>query len=796
MIVGRIRYAPSRRVDVRPLLLSQVLAYALGSMAAHAATATDTPTAATAALLAAASDAVPEFWLDVRINGLDPAFPVLARRTGDGGLLLRAADLSGTHVHLPSSARVSVDGDDYVTLDALAGARFALDEANQALALTLPAGLFPATQVRGRVHRSADPPPAPLGAYLNYDLSVAHEDDEFSTGALFELGLFNRLGVGTSTFVVRDDGDNPGLVRLESTWTRDLPGRVASLRLGDTISGAGAWGRSVRLGGVQWASNFATQPGLVTFPLPGMSGEAALPSTIDIYINDALRARRDVPAGPFTISDLPAVTGEGVARVVVRDLLGREQSVALPYYASPRLLAQGLDAYSYELGFVRENFGRASNDYGRLAAVGTHRRGFSDTLTGEVHAELLRDQQTLGTSATWLVPSLGVFTGSIAAGRDADGSGMLAGIGFERRGRTLGFGGSLEFTTPGFVQLGRSGDLDATRQRMQAYLSMTAGRRGSLAFTYTRQDFRNREDIDLLGASYSVDLQGIGFLSLSVIEALDSGKGPSLTVTFTRPLGRDLNLNATASADDGRARASVALQRNLPLGTGFGYRMRAEGPDGRFLVGISAQNDRGRMDLEGANADGDTALRARLSGGIAMLGGDTYLSRRIEQGFGVVRVADYPGVRVYVDNQVVGRTNAEGNALVPRLRPYQHNAVRIEQADLPLDAEVGTVELDAVPYLRSGVILDFPVRPSRGAVLTVVLDGGEPLPAGATVRISGSVDEFPAGQRGLVYLAGLAPHNRLSASWRGQSCDFTVLYPDAADAVPDLGTYVCSGVRP
>ena len=42
--------------------------------------------------------------------------------------------------------------------------------------------------------------------------------------------------------------------------------QLASLRLGDSISGASGWGGAVRFGGVQWATNFSVQPDFVTFP--------------------------------------------------------------------------------------------------------------------------------------------------------------------------------------------------------------------------------------------------------------------------------------------------------------------------------------------------------------------------------------------------------------------------------------------------------------------------------------------------------------------------------------------------
>ena len=60
-----------------------------------------------------------------------------------------------------------------------------------------------------------------------------------------------------------------------------------SYRAGDTISGRTlAWTRPIRLGGLQVQRNFALRPDLVTLPLPSYSGSAAVPSTVDVYVNN------------------------------------------------------------------------------------------------------------------------------------------------------------------------------------------------------------------------------------------------------------------------------------------------------------------------------------------------------------------------------------------------------------------------------------------------------------------------------------------------------------------------------
>jgi outer membrane usher protein len=153
-------------------------------------------------------------------------------------------------------------------------------------------------------------------------------------------------------------------------------------------------------------------------------------------------------------------------------------------------------------------------------------------------------------------------------------------------------------------------------------------------------------------------------------------------------------------------------------------------------------------------------------------------------------------VRVYAENQLVARTDTGGNAFVPRLRPYEVNRIAIDQGDLPLDSQIDTLQVEAAPYFRSGVLLAFGVRPARGALLTVLLENGAPLPSGAVVRVGNGEEEFPVGLRGEVYVSGLAANNRLLVSWRGQGCELDVGYAAGADPLPHLGVYTCRGVKP
>jgi outer membrane usher protein len=94
-------------------------------------------------------------------------------------------------------------------------------------------------------------------------------------------------------------------IRLDTTFTHDFPSRLETLCVGDAISTPGSWGSAVRFGGVQWGTNFAIRPDLITAPLLTAGGVAVVPSTVDVYLNNQAVSTQRVPPGPFVIDRLP-----------------------------------------------------------------------------------------------------------------------------------------------------------------------------------------------------------------------------------------------------------------------------------------------------------------------------------------------------------------------------------------------------------------------------------------------------------------------------------------------------------
>ena len=172
--------------------------------------------------------------------------------------------------------------------------------------------------------------------------------------------------------------------RLDFNYTVSLPDRLLRLRLGDFITSGADSQRAIRLGGIQFGSDFALRPDLITMPLPDFRGNAVVPTIADILVNDTSAISLPIGAGPFEIRNVPVQTGSGKVSLNLQNSLGQSVRTTVAYYASNALLAPGLHTFAVQAGVIRHQFGSQSNAYGQLAASGSYRWGVSPRLTAAV----------------------------------------------------------------------------------------------------------------------------------------------------------------------------------------------------------------------------------------------------------------------------------------------------------------------------------------------------------------------------------------------------------------------------
>lgn len=765
-----------------------------GNFLLIAALSTPAPARPAAAQQLAAESGLREAVVDIEINQSAHAESLIVLRDGAQGLWLEASDFARLRLAPPPEAPYPHQGRSYYALQAIPGSSVRIDESAQRVEVTVPATALETTRLAAPRRSSTPVTAAELGGFLNYQLSGQRIGSTDVTGAFAELGVFGSKGVLTNTAVARDFAGNRSLLRLDTTFTHDFVESMNTLSIGDAISDAGAWGSAVRFGGLRFSRNFAIRPDLLTTPLLSAAGSASVPSTVDVFVNNQHVSNAQLPPGPFVIDNLPSITGTGDVRVVVTDALGRTQVMTQRFYSGVGLLAPGLTQFSVDVGRLREDYATASNHYGPMIGQATYRRGLSPVLTVEARAEGSADgARAAGVNAATQIGAFGVLNATLAGGGDVSGRGSLLALGFEHRGEHASFLLSAQSASRGFRALGQPAD-PATRihEQITAQAGIDAGRTGTFSVAFARQTYFGQHSQQTVSVSDSLVMGRAGYLSLSLTRSVGAQASTSVYLLFTRSLGERRSATVTGVGGSGtgapKSGLEAGMMQNPPVGVGTGWRVNA-GTNGTYDLDVRRHFAAGTVEAQAARNQGVSGQSLFATGAATLLDGDLRFVRQVPTSFAVVEVGDVADLPVYVDNQLVTRTNESGHALVPNLRPYEDNKISVHPEDLPLDTSIGARAIVLAPAYRSGVVARFPVERIRSGTFRLRQLDGTPVPLGAMVEVGR--ETFPVVNGGLVYVKGLDHGLGAQAHWGGQRCAFRIPPPPAHDPVADLGTLVC-----
>jgi outer membrane usher protein len=280
-------------------------------------------------------------------------------------------------------------------------------------------------------------------------------------------------------------------------------------------------------------------------------------------------------------------------------------------------------------------------------------------------------------------------------------------------------------------------------------------------------------------------------------EAPDGHPRASLFAGLTLSFGAGGTATIGGERAAGQVRSFAEVQRSLPTGAGYGYRLRAEDRDRQLWAGtLEYQNQYGRYEMRRERVGGADHSTIRATGGIVAIGGRLYASRPVQNSFALVRVPDVKGVRAYANRQEVGRTNAKGDLLVPDLLSYYGNLLNISDEDVPFGYEIERIQTTIAPPHRGGALVTFPVRRVQQTVGRVEIDaeGEVTIPAYGTLAlmVDGVSITSPIGANGEFYFEDVAPgRHPAMLQHRGRSCAFEVDVPVSHSPVNQLGAITC-----
>lgn len=788
------------------------------------------PGAAASSAAAAAEPMV----VRVTLNAEDKGDHFVAR-TPDGDFLVKDADLSAMGFKALTGNVTMLDGEAHRSLRSMQGVRLVFQARGLVLAIEADPKLLPARKLdlASRQSPQGIVPDNPSG-FFNYALNWS-DASEF-TGRHF--AFTGEAGLRRGDYLLVSDGSTvvlPGgrskFVRLTSSVTRDDRDTLQRWVAGDFLTQSREFASGVNLGGLSLSKLYGINPYLIQFPTQTITGTAALPSELEIYM-DGQRIRTErIRPGEFELRDLLAYGGARSIQVLLRDSFGRVQQFDYSFYFSDRPLQHGLHEYSYNVGAFRRDYGLQSNRYGTAAYAMFHRYGVTDALTLGIRAEGTRQLVNAGPSATLVLGTAGVLNAALGASAIAGHSGAAASLAYNYQ--TKGWSTSLslrrdwrEFATLGEPPTVSNRKFEAsfsasyyvpgggTVSLNHGVLKTVAGRTASPATPARPFSVSLFDDRRASSLAYTVPLfSGKVSLTTSISHTKDSrGSRNEAFVGLIYLIDKDYTTTANVRADRDNRSAAIQLARNQPIGEGLGYLVsadRADGPggasgQGRLNVQYNAPLAVLRGEFGTAHDHARTRDDARLSvaGGIAYAGGHVALGRPIAESFGIVKVGEVAGVRVLVNDQPMGTTDSKGMVFVPTLSPYVDSEVSIAPSTVPIDYSFTTTRKKISPSLRSGALIEFALTRIQAFTGTLAFPGG---PQGAAkplefqdVRLetpAGPI-HFQTGNGGQFYLENLKPGDYTARSLAdGKACTFTVTIPQSEETFVDLPQALCRPQR-
>lgn len=745
-----------------------------------------------AVALAASQRAVLELFVNQVASG--EAIVVLR----DADVLVSVETLTNAGIRRFEGSREDIGGQPYVSLTSLTPAiAFTFDERELRLELTV------APELLGEhVQDLFSGAPANLvyradtSGFLNYSLNYTSDRhfDAFTESALSVKGalLYNTLSVNRSS-----------VVRGLTSVSVDQRAAMRRWTFGDNLGYSGPLGGDAWLAGVTIGKEFGINPYFVRHPTLSLSTPISVPSVAEVYVNGQVVSREQVAPGLLELRNLPMTLGRNDAQVIVRDAFGNERELSSTYYLTTTALAKGVQDYQYSFGFRRENIVDKSFDYRTPVALARHRVGITDRITTGGRFEIEPGRLFSGGPSLNLRLPFGDVEAAASMSRHHGEWGTASLVGFSFTGRPISAGGSLMVASRDYVTLTPNPVDEDPATQVNVFASASPGGPVSLTAQHSLTRLHQGLTRQRTGVLSTVHLARNVELTASVSRISDErGHGREVYAGVTIMLGRASSVSVAHLRDGRGNRMAVDAQRSLPVGEGFGYQVHAETGGNNLATGVARyQNRYGRYELRQENVGDQSVTTASVMGSIVGIGGGLYAARPVQDSFALLRVPGVPGVRAYASHQEIGRTNRNGDLLIPDLQAYYGNILDVADGDIPLAYAVPDVSQTlALPH-RGGAVALFNVDRIQRVVgsIRMVTDGEDRIPTYGelTVTAKGRDLVSPVGSTGAFYFEDLPPgtHTAVVRDTTGAECGFTISVPASDDTLVRLGTVRCE-VRP
>ena len=613
--------------------------------------------------------------------------------------------------------------------------RLAYDNQKLSLAISIPvaARRIASLSLRGGSSMGGETlKPAALSAYVNLRSAVDLVEQGAGRGFVPPVSLvdgavraFGVVAESEAYFSLRKDEQL--LRRTGSRLVYDDLNHTVRIALGDVRPFARSFQSAPAVAGLSVARFYNILDPQREVRSTGSQGFSLFaPSTVETIVNGRTVERKLLQPGSYTLQDFPLAEGSNDVRLQIEDETGKRRSIEFNLYSNRQLLEPGTTEFA-AFGGVYAYPTRSGIHYSRAwSSSGFVRRGLSQQLTAGVNGQADASAQQLGTEML-LGSGLGLIGFDLAGSRrTAGGSGLAAGMTFEKiiqsvsSERSHSFRGQVEYRTARFAVPGALLPVEPIALRASAGYAVTLSRD-----TFVALDAQYERDRVQRERRYGARASG-GFRLSETLAAIgevewDRGSQSRNGVAVRFGLRRRIGSRGTAQLDvDSRGVARASYQDSGGRGIGSwsgsvdvnrdvqGTTLNASGSylANRMELGVSQLATYSAL----GNAISNVRTSVRASTSFAFADGSFAMGRPIQDGFLIAIPHHSLGhATVRIDPQgksEEARSGALGGALEGALSAYSPRLLVFDVPEAPPGYDLGSGNVQLLPPYRAGYKLE------------------------------------------------------------------------------------------
>ena len=616
--------------------------------------------------------------------------------------------------------------------------------------------------------------------YTSYYVSQYYSDYKASGNSKSTYVRFNS-GLNLQEWQLHSDAsfsktnNNPGVWKSNTLYLeRGFAQLLGTLRVGDMYTSSDIFD-SVRFSGVRLFRDMQMLPNSKQNFTPRVQGIAQSNALVTIEQNGFVVYQKEVPPGPFAITDLQLAGGGADLDVSVKEADGSVTTYLVPYAAVPNMLQPGVSKYDFAAG--RSHIEGASKQSDFVQAG--YQYGFNNLLTLYGGSMVANNYYAFTLGTGW-----NTRIGAISVDATKSHSKQDNGDVFDGQSYQIAYNKFVSQTSTRFGLAAwrySSRDYRTFNDHVWAnnkdnyrrdendiydiadYYQNDFGRKnsfsanmsqslpegwGSVSLSTLWRDYWGRsgssKDYQL---SYSNNLRRISY-TLAASHAYDENhheeKRFNIFISIPFDWGDDVTTprrqiymsNSTTFDDQGVASNNTGLSGTVGSRDQFNYgvNLSYQYQGNETTAGANLTWNAPVATVNGSYSQSSAYRQAgaSVSGGIVAWSGGVNLANRLSETFAVMNA---PGIKdAYVNGQKYRTTNRNGVVVYDGMTPYRENYLMLDVSQSDSEAELRGNRKIAAPYRGAVVLVNFDTDQRKPWFIKALRADGQPLTFGYEVN--------------------------------------------------------------